>query len=361
MNRAILLVVVAACAHNVNQDKATSEDGKPKGAVAVPLVNNQATVTGIVTYPGGDRVDWKMLELPAKLKGELGVKLTWSTPRPNLQLAFDVFDANNKKLVTSNSSARRRRGPRAETVKEASGKYFIRVYAVGRGDAGRYRLDITFKEVDYSTEPDWAKVSVPPPPRLATLPTAPTVWGPCPPHDLANPNCADKCWADAPPTHPGCKKICRTPGNPADPNCAKEMTCDLRAPDRRIPDCKGKFGPCKDPANPDQNNPNCDDVTLPAKRLRITTVQVSGDQNVLVVPVKAGSGITTAWTAEVLQGGDTNGPPATDDVLRSGTLKIVRVDDDNIVLSVSVRSVTKQQLDTNKWVLFRPPPKLKKP
>src|ERR1041385_3266385 len=60
------LLVLASCAHNVPQDSNTGEDGKEKGAKPVTLENGEGRATGIVTYPGGDRVDWKLLELPDK-------------------------------------------------------------------------------------------------------------------------------------------------------------------------------------------------------------------------------------------------------------------------------------------------------
>ena len=55
MGLAILLLALS-CAHNVPQDKRTGSDGKNKGAKSLTLENGEARTTGIVTYPGGDRV-----------------------------------------------------------------------------------------------------------------------------------------------------------------------------------------------------------------------------------------------------------------------------------------------------------------
>src|ERR1700744_6412327 len=87
-----ILLALASCAHNVGQDEHTGEDGRSKGAKAITLDQNEGKAKGIVTYPGGDRVDWKVLELPEKQKATLDVKLQWTPPRPGLQLAFDVFN-----------------------------------------------------------------------------------------------------------------------------------------------------------------------------------------------------------------------------------------------------------------------------
>src|SRR5690349_1810876 len=136
------VIACAACAHNVPQDQATGNDGKQKGAKEIKLENNEGKAHGIVTYPGGDRIDWKMVELPKDKRGTLDFKLQWTPPRPGLQLAFDVFDEWNTPLVSSSKKAGKRgRGggrSRTATLDGAKGKYFVRVYAVGRGDAGAY-------------------------------------------------------------------------------------------------------------------------------------------------------------------------------------------------------------------------------
>src|SRR5690349_863178 len=144
---AALLVLASSCAHNVLQDSNTGADGKEKGAKPLTLENGEGKAGGIVTYPGGDRVDWKLVDLPDKQRGTLDIQLAWTPPRPGLQLAFDVFDEWNRPVVQSEKTSKKRsKGrTRSATVDDARGKYLVRVYAVGRGDAGKYRLTVDFK------------------------------------------------------------------------------------------------------------------------------------------------------------------------------------------------------------------------
>src|SRR6185503_18513672 len=99
-----------SCAHNVGQEAASGNDGKQKGAKTITLENGEGKSSGIVTYPGGDRVDWKLIELPAKQRGKLSLKLAWTPPRPGLQLAFDVFDEWNQPIVQSQKTGKRSAG-----------------------------------------------------------------------------------------------------------------------------------------------------------------------------------------------------------------------------------------------------------
>src|SRR5690242_17200769 len=102
------LLVTFGCARNIGQDAKTSADGKIKGAKAIALDNGEGRAQGIVTYPGGDRADWKMVELPEKKKGQLEIKLSWTPPRPGLQLAFDVFDEFNTPVISSKKLNKKR-------------------------------------------------------------------------------------------------------------------------------------------------------------------------------------------------------------------------------------------------------------
>src|SRR5215468_7790589 len=103
-----LMILAASCAHNVPQDSNSGNDVKQKGAKTITLENGEGKSSGIVTYPGGDRVDWKLVELPDKQRGTLDVKLAWTPPRPGLQLAFDVFDEWNRPVVQSQKTAKKR-------------------------------------------------------------------------------------------------------------------------------------------------------------------------------------------------------------------------------------------------------------
>src|SRR5262245_15288434 len=112
----VALLFVSSCAYNVAQDGHTGPDGKQKGAKPVQLENGEAKANGVVTYPGGDRVDWKVIELPEKKRGVLDIKLQWSAPRPGLQLAFDVFDQWNAQVFESKKSNRKKSRSRVRTA-----------------------------------------------------------------------------------------------------------------------------------------------------------------------------------------------------------------------------------------------------
>src|SRR3954464_10604911 len=123
------VILASSCAHNVPQDASTGSDGKKRSAKPITLENGEGKSSGIVTYPGGDRVDWKLVELPDKQRGTLELKLAWATPRPGLQLAFDVFDEWGAPVVQSAKTSKKRSAARIRTaaVQGAKGKYFIRV------------------------------------------------------------------------------------------------------------------------------------------------------------------------------------------------------------------------------------------
>jgi len=166
-----LVLGAAACAHNVGQDSKSGSDGKVKGAKTLLMEDGEAKASGIVTYPGGDRIDWKLIELPEKAKGTLDLRLSWTPPRPGLQLAFDVFDEWSSPVGETKKSRKRSRS-RSKSMKidNAKGKYFVRVYAVGRGDAGKYKLTAEFKEAVAGIQFDPLKLEIPEPPKLAAVP-----------------------------------------------------------------------------------------------------------------------------------------------------------------------------------------------
>lgn len=93
MGKSLLWVIaVCACANNVPQDRSTGPDGTIKGAKEIALEEGTGKQQGIVTYPGGDRIDWKKITLPEKATGKLELTMSYTTPRPDLKATFDVFD-----------------------------------------------------------------------------------------------------------------------------------------------------------------------------------------------------------------------------------------------------------------------------
>ncbi|WP_428263013.1 hypothetical protein [Haliangium sp.] len=145
---AALWLLPAGCARNVPQHENSGKDYRYKGAKKIELEDGEGRVRDIVTYPGGDRIDWKLIELPEGQQGTLRVKLRWRPPRPGLDLAFDVYDEYFDRVARAKPSPGSGDRSKGVKVKGASGKYYVMVYAPERSDAGRYTLSVRFKERD---------------------------------------------------------------------------------------------------------------------------------------------------------------------------------------------------------------------
>jgi len=342
-----LLIFAASCAHNVPQDSNSGGDVKQKGAKPIVLENGEGKASGIVTYPGGDRSDWKLIELPDKQRGDLEIKLTWTPPRPGLQLAFDVFDEYNQPIVQSQKTSKKRsKGrTRSATVDGAKGKYFVRVYAVGRGDAGKYRLTVDFKEKIAGPGFDPLKLDISDPPKLAAVPEIELACDPFA-FDMKIPACKSVCpETGAPPGWPACKDKCPNPPDINNPVCQASMDCPT-PPDRRVKKCvPSKFPKCPDPKAPDQNNPNCDNIKVPPVIGRIIGNSVSGSDLIITIGQGSNAGVTKSWSAVVLRG-DTEEP------LRGGDVQVVRVEKS---LTVGKVRLTTDQLSTNSRVRLSAP------
>jgi hypothetical protein len=339
--------LLVACAHNVPQDAATGTDGKEKGAKQITLENGEAHASGIVTYPGGDRVDWKLVELPEKKRGALEVKLSWTPPRAGLQLAFDVFDEWNQPIVQSKKTSKKRSAGRIRTatVDDAHGKYFIRVYAVGRGDAGKYKLTVDFTETPSAAGIDYAKLDIPEPPKLAAVPEEVI---PCDDtnFDAKKAECKSVCPKfGAPPGWPACKDVCPTPADINIQACWASMDCP-NPPDRRVRKCSpaAKFWKPCDYATPDPNNPRCDEKRPPVIG-RIIGNNLTGSDVIITIGVGTESGVGKDWTGKVMRG-DSDQP------LAGGDIVIIRVDKK---VTVGKVHLTTDQLSTNSKVRLSQP------
>ncbi|HEU4731089.1 MAG TPA: hypothetical protein VFT22_24515, partial [Kofleriaceae bacterium] len=335
-----------SCAHNVAQDSATGNDGKEKGAKTITLENGEGRASGVVTYPGGDRADWKLIELPEKKKGTLNLKLSWTPPRPGLQLAFDVFDEWNQPVVQSKKTSKKRSQSRIRTasVEDAKGKYYVRVYAVGRGDAGKYRLTAEFAEAIAGPILDPSKLDIPDPPKLPAVPEPVT---PCDEFafDPKNPECKNVCpQTGAPPGWPPCKDRCPTPPDVNNQACWPTMDCP-NPPDRRVKKCKPVFPKCPDPAHPDPANPNCDNAKVPPVIGRIIGNNVSGSDVIITIGAGTNSGVQKNWGATVLRG-DSDQP------LAGGEVTVIRVDKG---VTVGKVHLTTDQLAANSRVRLAAP------
>jgi hypothetical protein len=351
MTRGIAIAaVVLSCAHDVPQDSHTGADGKEKGAKTITLENGEGKAKGIVTYPGGDRVDWKLVELPADKRGTLELKLTWVPPRPGLQLAMDVFDEWNSQVgaTTKKSSKKHSKGRiRSATIDNAKGKYFIRVYAVNRGDAGTYKLTVDFKETAGQLAFDVTKLEVPDPPRLAEVP-APEATCDEFTFDVKNPACKLICPKQgAPAGWPPCKGQCPEPPDVNIQACWNTMPCP-KPPNRNVRACRAKdFPKCTNINEPDPDNPNCDNATAPPVKGRVQSVQVSGAEVIIQISVGSDQGVKPSWSGRVLRG-DTDTP------LDGGDVKIVRVDKRSTVAKVKL---TTDQVNSNPFVKLSAPPR----
>lgn len=281
MREIAFAVCLIGCANNVPQDRSTGPDGRQKGAQAIKLDNGEGVAKGIVTYPGGDRVDWKMIELPPGTRGRLDLSMKWTTPRPGLQLAFDVFDQWNNPVASAKGS----RGARSRdaSIDAARGVYFVRVYAKNRGDAGAYKLAVNFRPAPQVSQTSITDLEVPEPPRLPAVP------GPCEIFDKNDPACADVCpEKNAPKNWPGCPTSSTTAVTPIEP----------------------PTGPTIVEPPPPKKNP----ITM-----RVIKADVQSGKTVVVLPYGSEAGVDKTWSGQVMRG-DSNQP------FPGGKLTIFRVD-----------------------------------
>jgi hypothetical protein len=344
----LVILFVAACPHNVPQDSKSGEDAKTKGAKAMTLDNGEAKANGIVTYPGGDRVDWKVIELPDKVRGTMDIKLQWQPPRPGLQLAFDVFDEWNTPIVQSKKergSKKSRSRVRTASIDGAKGKYFIRVFAPNRGDAGKYKLTIEFSEKNGPISVDLTKVDIPEPPKLAAVPEPEAT---CSEFDFdpKNKACMTVCpAAGAPAGWPGCKGKCPDPPDANNPACWATMPCP-NPPDRRVKACpKSKWPKCADIANPDPQNPNCDDAKADPVTGRVIKTEIQGSEVLVTISAGTDQGVGKGWRGKVLRG-DSDSP------LDGGDVTVIRVGKRDTIGKVHL---TTDQIGANPRVKLSPP------
>lgn len=350
----VALCALTACPYNVKQDKASGEDSKSTGAVELVLENGEAKTSGIVTYPGGDRADWKVIELPEKKVGKMDIKLSWTPPRPGLQLGFDVFDEWGGTVFTDEGKGKKKkkkRGARRSVsaeVESAKGKYYIRVYAKERGDAGKYRLTVEWAETVIVPDMGFESVEVADPPRLPDLPEIVVA---CVAHDINNPSCATVCAPGAPPEHPPCAGKCNLQAvDPELPDCREKAPCP-NPPDINFKKCRPieRFWKACDPAKIDPDNPRCCGVNKAGVVGRVISTSVVGGVTTIIVGVGSDQGIEDSYDAEVLQGnaGKNSDPP-----LSGGKVTIVSIDKKSVKGTVTL---TPDQVNSNKRVRFNAP------
>jgi hypothetical protein len=340
----LAMLLALSCAHNVLQDKATGSDGKNKTAKQMVLENGEARSAGIVTYPGGDRVDWKVIELPDKQRGIMDIKLQWSPPRPGLQLGFDVFDEWNHLVGASKKGGRKKSKARVRTasIDNARGKYFIRVFAVARGDAGKYRLTVEFKESNGPMAIDLTKVEIADPPRLAAIPDVDPTCDEFT-FDQKNPACRNVCpTSGAPAGWPACRGKCPDPPDPNNQACWDKVCPN--PPTTRAKACKMKdFPPC-DKSAPDPENMKCSIKANPITG-RVIKNEVQGSETVITIAAGEDQGVSKGWTGRVLRG-DSDNP------MDGGEVIVIRVGKRETIGKVKL---TTDQISANPRVKLSPP------
>jgi hypothetical protein len=331
------LAVGVGCVKNVNPDAKSGADAKWKGAKPIVLQMDEGEANGIVTYPGGDRVDWKLVELPDGKRGDLDLVLSWRPPRPGLDLAFDVYDewgtklggVKPKKASTAKKAKKRKRSSKKTTISDARGKIYIQIYASTRGDAGKYKLRVAFQEQVVGKTPtfDPGSADIPEPPRLAAVPP------PCDPSniDKKNPECAG--------VHPPCD-----PAKPdrSNPNCSGiHPPCDPNALDPTNPECL-KFYPDCDETAPDPKNPKCRGVkrVRVAQKGMVTDIQVATGGVVIQINRGTDHGVDKDWTGEIVDG---SGRP-----IQNGGFQIYKVQKTRAFAKVKLgRDVVNKNLNVN--------------
>jgi len=256
-----------------------------------------------------------------------------------------VFDEWNTLVVSSKKAGKKRGKMRSATLGDARGKYFIRVYAVGRGDAGKYKLVAEFKEATAGPIYNPLAMDIPDPPKLAAVPEQEQGCDEFA-FDPKIPACKTVCPAQgAPPGWPACKGKCPNPPDINEPSCWATMPCP-KPPDKRVKSCKPPdWPPCPDKKHPDPENPNCPAGGEPVVGRVLQKVLQQGE---LVITIGAGSdqGVGKTWKGQIVKGSDVN-----DAAVPGGDVTIVRVDK---TTTTAKTKLTPDQLAANPYVKFSP-------
>jgi len=137
---------LSGCSMTVAQDAKSGPDAKAKGAKKIRVGDDgEGVAKGVVTYPGGDRVDWKLFEIPKA--GDVEVTLRWTPPREGEDLSMNILDDTFhviRRLVPAPDSGKTKKSATFSNL--AAGKYYLQVYASGRGDAGDYEVRVHWSE-----------------------------------------------------------------------------------------------------------------------------------------------------------------------------------------------------------------------
>jgi hypothetical protein len=170
-----LAIAFGACSPMVAQDAKSGADAKAKGAQKIRIGDDgEGVAKGTVTYPGGDRVDWKVFDVPKT--GDVEITLKWEPPKDGEDLSFNVLDDTFhvvRRVAPTPDSGKTTK--KAELSGLIPGKYYVQIYASNRGDAGDYEVRVHWAEsrgpVVSNADP------LPNPPRLPQVPGAVAAGG----------------------------------------------------------------------------------------------------------------------------------------------------------------------------------------
>lgn len=325
--------LLAGCPSVVKQDSKTGTDGKADGAEKIELSDEgEGSDSDNVTYPGGDRVNWKMFDVPGD--GDVEISLKWTSPRPNLDLSMNILDDTFnivKRVAPEDGSGKTRKSAEFPAEK---GTYYVQVYASGRGDAGDYTLDVTW------TKKRPIVVEGPPlpnPPRLPAIPGAVATAGggggapgTGPKGSATNPcKVGENCPPGAAYVNPACPDAPPAPiGTPCPPPPALNPMC---------PEA-GLLAP----------GAPCPPKVIPPRAGRITEVSMSGQEIVVTIDKGSNQGIGKDWTGVVFVG------KSGTKVLPNSDFKIFKVTEDESY--GKIRKLSRDDLGDNARVELRAPP-----
>jgi hypothetical protein len=192
-------VLATGCLTNVPQHKNSGKDQRTKGARKFKVEDGEGrSRRDVVTYPGGDRIDYWSFKLPEGNRGTLTVKVKFKPPRPGLDVAFRLYDEYFARLGHAKPTPDS--GKRSKKIKvknaEAGLTYYVQVYAPRRLDAGRYQISVRYNEskTKVAAGPTIVVDDLPDPPKLPAIPDVEPPADPVPcPNDPSRmqPNCED--------------------------------------------------------------------------------------------------------------------------------------------------------------------------
>lgn len=284
----------AGCATTIAQDAKTGPDGKAKGAKKIRLGDDgEGSGTGIVTYPGGDRVDWKVFEIPKT--GDIEIALRWIPPRSGEDLSFNVLDDTFHVKYRAKPSTDEKVKKSTTLSGVPAGKYYVQIYASTRGDAGEYTLNVKWTETRATVVATGDPL--PNPPRLAAVPgvVAATPGTPGTPNPAKPKGSAENPCAPNELAVPACQVGTAVFTNPACPT-APPMPMGTPCPPQPV------INPACPEAGPLLPGAPCPPVIV-KKQAKIIERQIAGANEITITLDKGqNQGIAKGWTGVVLSG-----------------------------------------------------------